>query len=65
MYVGQMKNMFDEKDMYPYLHPEMFGRHMSDILCPSSVFTSGNGNILCVATLREAIDCGKPIHHPC
>ena len=49
-YVGQtLENLFDEKEMYPYHHREMFGRHMSDIyvqenmsdIYPSLVFTSG------------------------
>ena len=28
-----MENLLDEKDMYPYLHREMFGRHMSRYIC--------------------------------
>ena len=34
-----LENLFDEKDMYPFLHREMFGRHLWDIY-PSWVFTS-------------------------
>ena len=26
-----LENLFDEKGTYPYLHHEMFGRHMSNI----------------------------------
>ena len=35
-----LDNQFNEKYLYPYLHREKFGLHMSDIY-PSLVFTSG------------------------
>ena len=36
-----LENLLDEKDMYPYLHLKMFGRHMSDTsIRPSWVFTT-------------------------
>ena len=28
-----LENLIDEKDMYPYLHREMFGRHMTRDIC--------------------------------
>ena len=36
-----LENLFDEKDMYPYLHCEMFGQHLSDMsdIYPSWVST--------------------------
>ena len=35
-----LKNQLDEKDIYPCLHREMFGRHMSRDILYICMFTS-------------------------